>query len=233
MSESRATRLAVYGALLALALFAGGCASRPAETKSSAPVPGQGITEYREVTRESHKAIAAMVKSLDALAVASAQGDKFQKALPGFDRALHQLELTSVKSRARAEAIIARGQAYFDEWKEHLSVVTNKTAAAARAESERYERLFEHFGQVQKLSGEVREQFRPFMGKLREFRARLDRPQAQGQGQGQGAPDKASLSSQLDDLTAGGRRLLQSIEAIGSALNAAETELRATLPGTS
>jgi hypothetical protein len=49
--------------------------------------------------------------------------------LTGFDKALHQLELTSVRTRARAEAIIARGETYFDEWKEQLSGITNRAVA--------------------------------------------------------------------------------------------------------
>jgi hypothetical protein len=83
-------------------------------------------------------------------------------ALARFDHAFNRLEVTSVKARARAQAIIARGQAYFDEWKEHLAGVTNQPAA--RAETERYARLFEHFDHVRQRSSEVRAAFRPFRG---------------------------------------------------------------------
>src|SRR6185503_510534 len=119
--------------------------------------------------------------------------------LARFDRAFNGLEVTSVKARARAEAIITRGQAYFDEWKENLAGVTNQPAA--RAESERYARLFEHFDHIRKRSSEVREAFRPFMAGLRDFRAGLDK-----------APnpaDNEASRGELVGLTAGGWRVLQ------------------------
>ena len=136
-----------------------------------------------------------------------------------FDRALAQLEITSVKARARAEAIIARGQSYFDEWKGNIAGITNQ--AAAQAETQRYARLFDHFGRVRQRSGDVREEFRPFMAKLREFRARLDKPPE--------SADAALFGKELDDLTASGRRVLKTLESVSVALDEAEVELRATL----
>ena len=154
---------------LAFGWLAGGCASPSGG--SSAPKPGSGIAEYRQVAREAHRSVAAVVDSLEALLNYSTTASK-RPDLTRFDRAFNQLEVTSVKARARAEAIIARGQAYFDEWKEHLAGLTNQPAV--RAEAERYARLFEHFDHVRQRSSEVRETFRPFMEKLRDFRAGLD-----------------------------------------------------------
>jgi small-conductance mechanosensitive channel len=159
------------------------------------------------------------VKSLEALAPPPAGNSLQHAALPAFDRALHQLEVTSVKTRARAEAIIARGQTYFDEWKENLSGMTNR--ATAQAEAGRYARLREHFERVRQRSGEVRDEFRPFMAKLREFRARLDQT---GTATG-GEPARP----ELDELTTRGRRVLQTLDSVANALNEAEAELRATL----
>jgi hypothetical protein len=208
---------AALALLLALGGFGGGCAA-PSGT-SSAPKPGRGIAEYRQVVRVAHESVAATVKSLEGLAVSPIQTSVPPAALGRFDKAFNQLEITSVKARSRAEAIIARGQAYFDEWKENLASITNQ--AVARAETERFDRLFEQFGRVRQRSGEVREEFRPFMAKLREFRAALDR-------------DTTSVSSpssqkQLAGVTDSGRRVLQALEAVSAALDQAETELRATL----
>ena len=196
--------------------LAGGCASPSGG--SSAPKPGSGIAEYRQVAREAHRSVAAVVDSLEALASYSTTSSS-RPALARFDRAFNGLEVTSVKARARAEAIIARGQAYFDEWKENLAGVTNQTAA--RAETERYARLFEHFEHVRQASSEVREAFRPFMARLRDFRAGLDK-----------APnpaDNEASRSEFDGLTAGGRRVLQTLESVAAALDAAEAELHATI----
>ena len=184
------------------------------------PKPGSGIAEYREVTRNAHRAVAETVKSLEALAQPHAQTSSPHPALRGFDRTFHQLELTSVKTRARAEAIIARGQAYFDEWRANLVGMTNQ--ATARAE---YDRLFEHFQRVRERSGEVREEFRPFMAGLREFRARLDRP-SESPG---GGSELSTLNPQLSDLIAGGRRVLEKLETVSTALDDADAELQVTL----
>ena len=201
---------------LAFGWLAGGCASPSGG--SSAPQPGSGIAEYRQVAREAHRSVAAVVDSLEALprncTPASTRPD-----LDRFDRAFNRLEVTSVKARARAEAIIARGQAYFDEWKEHLAGVTNQPAA--RAEMERYAQLFEHFDHVRQRSSEVREAFRPFMERLRDFRAGLDKAPT--------PPDNEASRSELDALTAGGRRVLQTLESVAAALDDAEAELRATI----
>jgi hypothetical protein len=208
-------RSTVVVSSLALAWLASGCASPSGD--SSVPKPGSGIAEYRVVTRDAHRALAGTVRSLEALAQPPAQASTPHPALRGFDRAYHQLELTSVKTRARAEAIIARGQAYFDEWREHLAGLTNQ--AAARAESQQYTRLYEHFERVRERSSEVRDEFRPFMAKLREFRARLDQ-----------SPESAGGGSQLStNLIAGGRRVLEKLETVSLALDDAEAELQATL----
>lgn len=203
--------------MLAFAWFNAGCASPSAD--SSVPKPGSGIAAYREVVRVARQSTAATVNSLEGLAVAPTRTSVPPRALARFDKAFHQLELTSVKARARAEAIIARGQAYFDEWKGNLTSITNQ--AAARAEAERYDKLFDHFGRVRQRSGEVREEFRPFMAKLREFRAALDRSA--------GAVSSPSFQTQLDGLTASGRRVLRTLDSVSSALDEAEAEARATL----
>lgn len=202
---------------MALGWVAGGCASSSSE--SSAPKPGNGIAEYRELTRQAHRAVAATVKSLESLAQPPAQPIPQHPALPGFDRAFRQLELTSVKTRARAEAIIARGQAYFDEWKENLSSITNQTVS--RMEKEKYDRLLEHFSRVRQRSGEVRDEFRPYMANLREFRARLDSPA--------NVAATVPFSQKLEQMTASGQRVLRALDGIETALSAAEAELHATL----
>ncbi len=202
---------------LALVWLASSCASPSGD--SSAPKPGSGIAEYRVLTRNAHRAVAETVRSLEALAQSHSQTSSAHPALPGFDRAFHQLELTSVKTRARAEAIIARGEAYFDEWRGHLAGMTNQ--ATARAESQQYDRLFEQFQRVRQRSGEVREEFRPFMARLRESRARLDQPP--------GSAGGGLTKNDLDGLIAGGRRVLEKLETVASALDDAEAELQATL----
>ena len=199
--------------LLAFFWFSGGCAT-PSGTPG-APKRGKGIAEYRQVAREARESVAATVKSLEGLAVPPNQTSVPPGALKRFDKALNHLELASVKARARAQAIIARGQAYFDEWKTNLSSITNE--GAARTETERFDRLFDHFDRVRQRSGEVREEFRPFMAELREFRAGLDRTP--------GAISSQATQNQL--LIASGRRVLEALDSVSTALDDAEAELDA------
>src|SRR5262245_38306268 len=202
--ENRSSKFSAGAIIGGLAyLLLAGCASSNSDAPST-PRPGSGITEYRAVARDAHRAVADTVRSLEALTQPQAQTSSPHPALREFDRSFHQLELTSVKTRARAEAIIARGQAYFDEWRAHLAGMTNQ--ATAQAGSQQYARLFEHFQRVRQRSGEVREEFRPFMATLREFRARLDRP-----------PELAAgglSQNELDGLIANGRRVLEKLESV-------------------
>jgi hypothetical protein len=205
---------------LAFGWLAGGCAAPTGG--SSVPKPGRGIAEYREVTHEARRAVAATVQSLEGLRIPSTQTSQTSappRALARFDRAFSQLELTSLKTRARAEAIIKRGQVYFEEWKENLSAVTNKPTVQAEAKD--YTRLLDHFNRVRQRSGEVGAEFRPFMAKLREFRAGLDRVSNAG-------PSPASQGP-LEEAITSGRRVEQTLDSAASALDAAEAELMALL----
>ena len=194
---------------------AGGCASSPPETL--APRRGEGIQEFRVAVTEAHEAMGNTVKSLDALAEPG-QGSLLQHpALPTFDRAFHRLEVTSIRTRARAEAIIARGKFYFDEWSGRLSSSTNRELA--EAELPRYASLLEHFGRIRERSGVVREEFRPFMQGLREFRARVDRPSAN-------AGDAPEMK--LAGLRDSGRRVLRALDEVEVSLKEAQAAVAAT-----
>jgi hypothetical protein len=212
MKLSRSLAAGVSGfALLALGSFVGGCASPSGD--SSAPKPGRGIAEYRALVREAQSNLTAMVEGLQAFDRSST----ITPSLAGFDRALHHLEVTSVKTRARADAIMARGQAYFDEWKEHLAAITNQ--AAGRTELERYTRLFDSFERVRQQSGDVRDEFRPFMAKLRDFRAQLDHTPP---------PSASELREEREELKASGRGVLKGLDAIAITLDEAQSALPAT-----
>ena len=197
----------------ALSLLITGCAS----LSTAQPKPGTGIAEYRKLTRDAHQAVVAILQSLEALARPSTASP--HPSLGAFEHALENLELTSFKTRSRAEAIIARGQAYFDEWKANLAGITNE--ASAQLETEHYERLLGHFEQIKEGSGAVRTEFRPFMTRLRESRSQVDRAATPAQ--------REEWRSSIDALTTSGRRVLDSLEAVEKSLGDADTELRATL----
>lgn len=199
-------------AILAVPYLFVGCAA-PTET-ASRPKPGTGISEYRELTRDAHRSVGATVVSINALMQPQADATKATAALADFDRAMENLELTSYKTRSRAEAILVRGDAYFEEWKEQL----NKNDRAGQSESENYRRLHAHLVQIRERSGDVRAEFRPFMAKLRGVRA--------GMGKTTDGQKDASLIAGLNELSSSGKRVLAALESVSKALDDAETELR-------
>ena len=201
---------------LAVGLLGGGCASSSGTASAPRPQAGRGVAEYRQLASEAHRAVFIVMNSMEALSHPAPSGSAVHPALAGFDRAFLQLEVTSVTARARAEAIIARGQAYFDEWKTQLS--TNQFTA--QAEQNRYARLLDHFDRVRQRSGEVRAEFRPFMTELREFRARMDRSPR--------VLDEEAARKELDGLITKGRQVLQTLTSVLTALHGAEAELQKT-----
>src|SRR4026208_1457747 len=106
------------------------------------PSLARGLPRIATRASRAHQALASVVDSLEGLRQGSGLGR--------FDQTFENLELTSVKARARAEAIIARGENYFEEWKEQLSLATNQLAAQAN-----YNRMYDHFTRVRQRSGEV------------------------------------------------------------------------------
>jgi len=206
--------------VLLVCLFTSGCTG-PSETSSKVPIPkpGSGIAEYREIARQAHTAVARTLNYLEGL-----ERPKATATQPvAFDRALEDLELTSIKARARAEAIIARGQKYFDEWQEQMG--TNHPAAQAD-----YNRLFAHFTLVRERSAEVRAFFRPFMAGLRQFRATLDPLDPVKPDDPAGTRPPANPAPvDIKTVTAGGRRVLKTLESVSAALNDAEAELKTML----
>jgi hypothetical protein len=181
--------------------------------------PGHGIAEYRETAHLARAAVEDTVHSLQALSHPHARGHQGHPALDDFDDALLHLELTSVKARARAEAILARGRDYFEEWQQHLNGLTN--AAAARTGEKRYGRMHDHFVRVEEASAGVKAVFRPYLDQLRELRARFDR-----------RPDldpALTHPQDLQDALASGHRVLHALDQVDTALHHAGTELRSLL----
>src|SRR5580765_5200908 len=86
-----------------LGLFPG-CATHPDAT--SAPRPGSGVYEYRQLTSES---VTGVLKALGWLEQVSAQAGRCpSKIVSGFAKQVEQLQVESIRVRARGQAIRAR-----------------------------------------------------------------------------------------------------------------------------
>jgi hypothetical protein len=154
--------LAVAGMAMA------GCATH--ETSSSSPKPGEGITLYRQLVRESLKAIATTVSSLDRV---GAQTNRCSARLvKAFSEEVQELQAESIKVRSRSQAIQARGDAYFQNWQENLMSVKDPKVRAL-AEDHRPQ-LQECFARIKLGSQKAGEAFRPFLSGLRKLQNGLE-----------------------------------------------------------
>jgi hypothetical protein len=152
-------------------LWAAGCAS---QRNSTAPRPGSGIAEFRSLATGADQAIR---RALDSLATVEAQSNQCSPAvLSSFSNEVQRLQVESVQVRARAQAIQARGDAYFERWHDNMAHVSDPKIRAL-AESRR-PLLQQSFQQIKALSQEAREAFVPFLSGLRQLRNGLEKDPA-------------------------------------------------------
>ncbi len=149
-------------------LWMAGCASTG--TDPDEPRPRDGLTEYRQVALEARN---AMHSALSSLATVCAQSNQCPpEVLSAFSAEMQRLQVDSFRLRARAQAMQARGDAYFEHWHEHLARVRDP---ALRVVVETRRPLFEEsFRRVKRLSQEGREAFGPFASSLRNLRNSLE-----------------------------------------------------------
>jgi hypothetical protein len=146
----------------ALAALAG-CAAKP--TNSTAPAPREDVAEYRQVASDAQRVVHATLASLDR---AAAQVPCPPRVLKAFSKDVQRLEVDSFRIRARSQAIRARGEAYFEQWHEHLRNV--KDPAARQLAEQQHERLQERFAKVRVATHEARDTFQPFLAGLHRLR---------------------------------------------------------------
>ena len=145
-----------------------GCASTASDRDK--PQPRDGVAEYRQVALDARKAMQA---ALSSLASVSAQSNRCPpKVLREFSVKMQRLQVDSIQLRARAQAMQARGDAYFERWHEHLARVKDPEVRAI-AESQR-PALEASFRRIKMMSQEGREAFGPFQMSLRRLRNALE-----------------------------------------------------------
>jgi hypothetical protein len=160
-------------ALCALALGAAvavtsGCASKDANLKPFKP--GSGIAEYRAIVETAARALQGALSALDQVA---AQSNRCSPdALRALDRSVQQLQVESLQVRARAQAILARGDAYFENWEDTLKRVKDP-GVRARIEKN-HAPLQRRFEAIKNSSTQFRSTFKPFFSDLRELRNSLE-----------------------------------------------------------
>jgi hypothetical protein len=145
-----------------------GCASTG--TTPKAPTPRDDFREYRQIVVEAMGLVDTAMRALDEV---SAQANRDPRpAYEAFAKTVHRLEVDSIRIRARAQAMRARGAAYFEHWEKYLAGVDNEQGRQL-AEQHRPE-LKQSFEQAQLAAQQIREVFRPFLSDLQKLRAVLE-----------------------------------------------------------
>ena len=130
----------------------------------------EDFQEFRQIVVRSIGEVDSTLRALDEVSVQADRNPR--QAYAAFAKAVHRLEVRSIKVRARTQAMRARGDAYFEHWEESL----------ARAKSEQVRQLAEEhraelkqsFEDARQASQQVREVFRPFLTDLQKLRAVLE-----------------------------------------------------------
>ena len=145
-----------------------GCAST--DTGRKEPTLRDDFQEYRQIVVQATGLVDTTMRAVDEMC-AQANRDP-RPAYQAFAKAVHRLEVDSIKVRARTQAMRARGDAYFERWEKYLAGVDNEQVRQL-AEQHRPE-LKKSFEQAQQASQQVREVFRPFLSDVQKLRAVLE-----------------------------------------------------------
>jgi hypothetical protein len=158
-------RLTCAAALAATLL---GCAST--KTAPKEPTLREDFREYRQLVVLSMKQVDATLCALDE--VEAQANDKPRSAYAAYAKAVQQLEVDSVRVRARTTAMRARGDAYFEHWEKFFAAVPREDVRWL-SEIHRAE-IKQSFEAIRAASQQARESFRPFLTDLQKLRAVLE-----------------------------------------------------------
>jgi hypothetical protein len=114
--------------------------------------------------------VEATLHSLDEISMQANRNPR--QAYEAFAKAVHRIEVDSIKVRAHTQAMRARGDAYFEHWEGYLAGV--KSEQVRQLAQEHRPELKRSFEQAQLASQQVREAFRPFLLDLQKLRAVLE-----------------------------------------------------------
>lgn len=189
-----------------------GCASTGTAPKQ--PTLRQDFFEFRQLVVLAMSQVDTTMQSLDALSIQATADPR--GAYAAFAKAVHRLQVDSIKVRSRVEAIRTRGLGYFENWEKYLAGVDNEEVRR-RAEEHRAE-LKQAFEDTRQASHQVRETFRPLLTDLQKLRAVLEAD-----------PSLVRIAAQKDLILAAkdkGRQVQQGLDRILVEMNAMTALLR-------
>jgi hypothetical protein len=178
------------------------------------PTLRDDFNEYRQIVVQCMGLMNDTLRALDEISVQARQNP--QPAYDAFAKAVHRLEVDSIRVRTRTQAMRDRGDAYFEHWQEFLANVNNEQVRQLAAGHQ--PELKQSFEEVRVASQQVRETFRPFLSDLQKLRAVLEAD-----------PSLARISAQKSLILAAkdkGRQVQQGLDRILSEMNTMTALLR-------
>lgn len=213
MKLSLVFRPAGRGVMLVVlaALALNGCASKKTETVLAKEK--EDLSEYREATAD---ALRAATDTLQSFNRTCDEHPCPPKDLETFTKDVERLEVDSFKMRERAQAMKAMGEAYFQQWHEHLASIDDPVAR--RQAIERHDALHESFTKIHQLSVQTREAFGPYIAGLHRLRNALETDP--------GAAGSENLKSSVESTRENGQKVVDGLTAILQELKADWTILK-------
>jgi hypothetical protein len=128
-----------------------------------------GVVEYKQITAQALTGVQAAMQSLDKLGT---QAPPPPKLLNAYCQSVQRLEVGSIQVRARAKAILARGDAYFGDWSESIARIKDPRV---REQADRsHTQLEQSFSKIKLASQQAGAAFNPFLAGLRDLRVKLE-----------------------------------------------------------
>lgn len=192
-------------------LLPGGCAGPGAARH---PAVKDDLADFARMTVQSRRAVDKALASLDGLSATTNYPPTLVKA---YQQEVDDVEVGSVRVRARAEAILKRGDVYFETWERHVAQMQD--ALAREGAEEQRPALLDNFHRIEALSGRTGDAFDRFLAGMRELDEELD----QNPGTVAAGPTRALLASTQAD----GRTVEQDLDLIQQELAGLNARVKA------
>ncbi len=167
-SRSQLLRRFFSALVLVVVLLNSGCATQ--QSANPAPAPGSGIAEYAQLAKDASKDVRASLVALDQFAGSSGSPEN---ALAAFSRAIQDLQVRSQTVRAHAQAMEARGDAYFANWETNLAQL--KDARVRELAEQHHEDLHQGFQRIKADTQQGRAAFKTYLAGLRSLRVSVEK----------------------------------------------------------
>jgi hypothetical protein len=132
------------------------------------------MAEYRQLATQAQQTMRAALNSLDTV---SSQSNQCPPAvLLAFSNEVDRVQVDSLRLRAHSQAMLARGDAYFQSWNGNLARIHEP--AVRTLAKQNHQALQDGFLKVKTYSNTGHEAFQPFLAHLRKVRNALEKDPA-------------------------------------------------------